>query len=534
MTELLPTPRLPSPGEVIERYQVVGRIAQGGMAEVYLARRRGPGGFEKRVAMKVMHAHLAGEPNFVSMFLDEARIASSIEHPNVVRVLDVGLHEGLPWLVMELLHGEPLTMVVADEATMPDMRLSIGILLATAEGLHAAHEARGADGRRLDVVHRDVSPHNIHVGYDGHVKVVDFGIAAAEGRLTRTATGEVKGKFGYLAPEQIKYPGLRVDRRVDLWAFGVVAWELFARRRLFGAGDAASKLYQILNAPIPSVRTVAPDAPETVASVIDACLSRDPDLRPNDAAAIATALRDAIAEDHATLRGDLADHMERRFGERRKKSEAMLELFHLPKEGNALPSAEAASGELTLPDLGAPDGDTTVSATDVARRARRNRWLAIASLPLLAFAAIAIASSLDHGTALHEPAAGAEPPPVGSAAPTLRTRAHDGAGHSAAETAGTEETAVRSPPAPAPATIETIRVSIGPRVRLVRVDGEIHAERPLVLAVPEDGTVDVELVGARGRTARRELHAADDGLHLDLPRPRPNAGRRDDLMESPY
>ncbi len=191
------------------------------MGSVYAVRRRTRSGFDKLLAMKVLHPQLAGERRFVDMFLDEARIAARIEHPNVVTTLDVIDQDGQPLIVMELLRGRSLAALLKKDPGAP-RHLLYAILAGAAEGLAAAHDATSADGQPLHVVHRDVSPHNIHVGYDGQVKLIDFGVAAARGRLTSTRTGELKGKLAYLAPEQIMQGTL--DRRTDLFALGIVAW----------------------------------------------------------------------------------------------------------------------------------------------------------------------------------------------------------------------------------------------------------------------------------------------------------------------
>ena len=517
-----PAPRLPSPGDVVDRYQVLGRIAKGGMAEVFLARRTGPGGFDKRVAMKVMHAHLSGEENFVSMFLDEARIASVIEHPNVVRVLDVGLFEGeLPWMVMELLSGQTLATVHRSAARPPDTRLAIGILLGVAHGLHAAHEARGADGRLLEVVHRDVSPQNIHVGYDGGVKVVDFGIAAAEGRLTHTDTGEIKGKVSYMAPEQIRYPGERVDRRADLWAFGVVAWELFAGRRLFGEGDAGSRLYQILNEPIAPLATENSEVPAAVAALVDQCLARDPDERPDDAAVLAATLRDAIADSHAWLKDDLAAYMDESFGEVKRRSEALIDSFVALFDD--APSAAARGGsEPASAEVGSRErsGNTTeTSPLEGPVRPSPRRWKAWFGMAF-AVAAIGVVAFL-----LRHEVPGAPPEPVSDgrfgdvAAPPAELR----------------------PEAAEPTTamnLELVELRVGANVERVRIAGELREERPLRLHIEPGQHVEVELLGSRGRAVRRRVNVEDHGSELRLParrsRPTRPGMRSKRLMGSPY
>ncbi|UJR83372.1 serine/threonine-protein kinase [Sandaracinus amylolyticus] len=285
-------PDLPRPPARVDRYELVAEVAQGGMAMVYAARRRDLHGFDKLLALKLLLPHLAREDRFVDMFRDELRIAARIQHANVVQVFDVGEHDGMPFMVMEYLRGRSFANVLQRcEERREDVprELVIAVIVAVAEGLHAAHEAKSADGERLGVVHRDVSPQNVHLGFDGQIKVVDFGIAEARGRLTSTRTGEVKGKMAYLAPEQI-HRERPIDRRTDLWALGVMAWEALAGRRLFRADTDATTMWNVMHAPIPDLRAVAPDVPEVVADQVMACLERDMDLRPSSAAELVGAL----------------------------------------------------------------------------------------------------------------------------------------------------------------------------------------------------------------------------------------------------
>src|ERR1700733_10941256 len=214
-------------GSTLDRYELLCPLAEGGMASVWLARMRGKRGFEKLVAIKTIKAELVDDPRFEEMFLDEARIASGIAHPNVAQIIDLGEKSGVLYLVMEWVDGESLAKVrkfaVKARIRIP-LGLSLRIIADACAGLHAAHELKGPDGELLGVVHRDVSPQNILIGTAGAVKVIDFGIAKAQNRLgTRTRTGVVKGKVQYMAPEQAQ--GYAHDRRIDVWALGVCLYE---------------------------------------------------------------------------------------------------------------------------------------------------------------------------------------------------------------------------------------------------------------------------------------------------------------------
>src|SRR5580658_11349140 len=188
------------------RYRVVGEIGVGGMASVHLARMDGPGGFQKWVAIKRIHPHLVEDDSFIHMFLDEARIAARISHPNVATVFELGKHDDTYWIAMEYLHGEPLREVMrrTEEMGQPmPPEIACRVIADAAEGLHAAHELLGKNGEKLNLIHRDVTPHNLFVTYDGATKVVDFGIAKHAARMSSTRAGTLKGKLAYMSPEQV-------------------------------------------------------------------------------------------------------------------------------------------------------------------------------------------------------------------------------------------------------------------------------------------------------------------------------------------
>src|SRR5690606_6429832 len=221
----------------IDRYDLVAEIASGGMATVYLARLAGVGGFQRFVAIKRLHPHLAKEKEFVEMFLDEARLAAGIHHPNVVPILEVGASERGYYLVMEYIEGDTLARLLARAATTAGKipaDIAIRILLDMLQGLHAAHELKDEKGMATELVHRDVSPQNILVGMDGVSRITDFGVARAASRLSATRVGQLKGKIAYMAPEQAA-GDTRVDRRADIFSAGIVLWEVLASRRLFKA-----------------------------------------------------------------------------------------------------------------------------------------------------------------------------------------------------------------------------------------------------------------------------------------------------------
>ena len=251
------------------------------MGSVYLARAEGPGGLGRVVAVKCIAEELRGTGRLMDMFLDEARIASRIVHPNVSTAFDFGEAEGTYFLAMDYLVGEPASRIfeavtaldVGARRTLRWPAVVARIAADAAEGLHAAHELTDASGRPMEVVHRDVSPDNVFVTYDGGVRLLDFGIAAARDKLYVTSTGEVKGTIGYMAPEQLE--GRSVDRRTDVWALGVVAWELVTGYRLFERATSAETAGAVANAPILPPHELAGDIPVGLSRIIERALTRD-------------------------------------------------------------------------------------------------------------------------------------------------------------------------------------------------------------------------------------------------------------------
>ena len=276
------------------RYQKMRAIASGGMATVYLGRTVGPGGFERLVAIKVMHAHIAENEDFVAMFLDEARLAAQIRHPNVVATFDVGEDALSVFLVMEYVEGASVGKLVRRRGRGGRLPIPVTLRIVSdvLAGLHAAHELHGPDGAPLNLVHRDVSPHNILVGVDGVARITDFGIARAESRLAaRTATGQVKGKYAYMSYEALH--AQPVDRRSDVYSAGIVLWELLAGQRLFrGENDGAVALAAGRGA-TQWPREFNPEVPPQIDAVVARALSPSPEQRFPTAAAFAEALEDA-------------------------------------------------------------------------------------------------------------------------------------------------------------------------------------------------------------------------------------------------
>ena len=283
-------------GTRLGMYEVLRKLATGGMAEIYLARVRGNFEFEKLVVLKMILPHVADDPVFVQMFLDEARLAATLHHPNIATVYDVGEAAGTYFFAMEYVHGEDArTIRVATRTAGQTVPIdhALAIVHGAASALHYAHERTGPDGP-LHIVHRDVSPSNILISYDGAVKLVDFGIARASHRTNKTRTGTLKGKIPYMSPEQCR--GLTTDRRSDLFSLGTVLYELTVGRRPYRGENDFAVLEQIVNghAPLPSV--VAPGYPPMLEHIVMQLLQRDPDRRYQTGEDVLADLEEFIAD----------------------------------------------------------------------------------------------------------------------------------------------------------------------------------------------------------------------------------------------
>jgi serine/threonine-protein kinase len=277
--------------QIIGRYAIYDEIASGGMATVHIGRLVGPIGFSRTVAIKRLHPHFAKDQDFVDMFVDEARLAARIRHPNVVPTLDVVKTDNELFLVMEYVQGEALSRIMRRArrvGTPIPPRLAVATMIGVLHGLHAAHNAKGERGEPLLIVHRDVSPQNILVGTDGVARVFDFGIAKARGRIQTTREGQIKGKLAYMAPEQLS--GAEVERATDVYAAAVVLWELLAGQRLFEGDNEAVMLAQVLNGARQSPGAFNPQVSEKLDAIVMQALSRRPEDRFPSARAMAVEL----------------------------------------------------------------------------------------------------------------------------------------------------------------------------------------------------------------------------------------------------
>lgn len=436
--ELPSTEEAPLPLGNAGGYELLLEIAAGGMATVYLGRAVDGRVGAPLVAIKRPHKHLATDKIYLSMLLDEARLASAIHHDNVVRVRELGFERGEPFIVMDYVEGASLSELrkeLAAAGRAVDYRVAVRMVLDALAGLHSAHELRNDAGRHLGIIHRDISPHNVLVGCDGIGRITDFGIAKAEDRVQVTRTHEVKGKLAYLAPERID------KRRVctvqsDVFSMAIVLWECIAGRRLFRGEEAIDTLQEVMNAPIPSLRKLGADIPLDLDNVILRGLSRDLETRYLSAQEFAEAIeRTGKSTDFAT-RAEVTRVIETVFGSRmqgrqaqiraamkgRDDIEQLLELSGLPNrgvDGGEPKTADAALLASIAPP--APSARYSFAPHDNPALVLRKKppWVVLASVGvglLIGALVVFVALSSRAPAAISEPS----PPPPATPAPHQR------------------------------------------------------------------------------------------------------------------
>lgn len=363
--------------ERVGRYTLHGEIATGGMATVHYGRLVGPAGFTRSVAIKRLHPQFAKNPDFVAMFLDEARLASRILHPNVVPILDVVAEGAELFLVMELVPGESLSKLVRTCPEGLPVPIAVSLAVGMLEGLHAAHNALGEDNQPLLIVHRDVSPQNVLVGVDGVARLIDFGVAKATGNATMTRDGQLKGKVAYMAPEQLRSE--KLDCRADIYSASVVLWEMMTGKRYFGNADSeAALMLRVISEEASPASRERKDLPPELDAIILKGLARNAEDRFGSAREMAQAL-ERVATPCATR--DVARWVAERAGDAvAQRARAIHELdasiaTELP--GHASPEAFERS-RITSPTLAAPVVGPVSGSQSTPEKSRTALFVAIA------------------------------------------------------------------------------------------------------------------------------------------------------------
>lgn len=517
-----------SVGDKIGAYEIVAELRAGGMAALFVGRRAGAAGFAKLVAIKVVHEHLAMDPLFVQMFVDEALLSARIQHPNVVHVEELLELEGRHLLIMEYVYGCSLTQLLSElgrRGRKLSPELAVHIAIKVADGLHAAHEARDEHGQYLGVVHRDVSPQNVLLAYQGNVKLIDFGVAKARGRVQETEGASIKGKFRYMSPEQAY--GRELDRRSDVYALGIVLWEMLTMKRRFDGANDLAVLHAVRRPDVVAPSTHASDLPAGLDEVVLRAMAPDPSRRYQTAHAFRDALVDVMPRAVALHESVLAELLAAIMGARIVKDRSVLPsnagvTIDLPPPESSIvervletmtisqadielmESSDPSHAEVhhaetkVLGEVHAPPAPAIALETAPPARAEgvavRPVWLALGAMAMLTLlgAFAFVISSL-----LIAPADGittviVDPPPIGASEPRVATidagmmpiatdQVAPSVEPSIAEVAPDPEPAVDpSPPEPEPATARQPRVERArpePRARPTDRQAEPRARR---------------------------------------------------------
>jgi serine/threonine protein kinase len=453
-----------APGVRIGKYEIVHRIACGGMAEIYLARASGIHGFEKYVVLKRILPQYAANAEFVRMFLKEARVAASLDHANIAHVHDIGEIGGSTFFTMEYLHGEDLRHVVrhldGSGGRLP-LEHALEIVIGAASGLHFAHERRGGDGRSLGIVHRDISPANIVVTYDGGVKLVDFGIAKLATDPELSQRYALKGKLAYMSPEQLH--NQPVDRRCDVYALGIVLYEITTHTRLFKGSSDALTLKAAVDGIIAPPSRVVEGYPPALERIVLRALARSREARYQTARELQVDLEEFVHEQRLRLSpAALAEWMEQTFGPK-------VELWHSPppatgavRDGTAATKVIPRADVDPVPRPIGVAGSVPVELSAPVGKRRRS----IGALAAFAFLAVAVGAG---GLWLARGGLGADAKPTGVSGPVLLVaeQGHVAVEHAPAppstpptapEAAATAPTAAAAPaPIAAPAPLPRAR-----------------------------------------------------------------------------
>ncbi len=471
---------IPATPRIVGRYAIFDEIASGGMATVFLGRLMGAGGFARTIAIKRLHPQFAKDPEFVAMFLDEARLAARIRHPNVVPTLDVVASKGELFLVMEYVRGEVLSRLARALMTRGE-RVPIPIVLRVMgdalQGLHAAHEARDERGVSLQIVHRDVTPQNILVGADGVGRLLDFGVAKAAGRAHTTREGQIKGKLAYMAPEQLL--GTGVSRQTDVYAASVVLWEMLAGERLFAGGSETDVIAKLLKREVRRPSEVANGIPPALDDVVMRGLAPNPDERYPTARDLCVALSacglqeaaglavgewvEGLAEEALAERSARVAAIESQSEtntepvERHTSTPPLSQPPPAPSHTSSMPTitAERPAPAAAVPGDGAAD-ETNVSMVAMALPSVRARVLGVGTGAALLLAALVFALTRggprepEHASAAARSALPESPVPVAAPPPVVATASPALAQSPPAE-AVPSPVAVPSTPAPAAA-----------------------------------------------------------------------------------
>lgn len=515
--------------ERIGKYRLIAQLGQGGMASVFLATAAGPIGFNKLLVLKVLKEDLSRDPDFLAMFVNEARVAARLNHANVVQTFEVGFEDGQHFLAMDFLDGQPMHFVLS-KVTRPLMPLDlhVRILADVLAGLHYAHTLSDFDGTPLRVVHRDVSPQNVFVTYDGQVKLVDFGIAKAAGASTNTQSGVFKGKLAYVAPEQAG--GDPVDARADIFSVGIMLWEAMAGRRFATKESQTTVLARRLAGTEPRIRDQVPDADPELADICDRAMAH----RPDDRFQTAQDFRDALEAflDRFSRRvasREVSELMTRLFADERDRirsiiDQQMKQLMRETSQSLPLLNIEMSPGML----------EHTPSTTEGGRRpvppaaASQGGLMGAGAQPPIATESTPGSVSGNHGTLVAANLSGAPPRSAKNTALLVAFGALAVTtllglvlfltwGRAEAPRAATPPSA-SAPPEASAAPVDRIQLAItfGPPPATAKLDGVPLSHSPFSAQVPRDGSMHRLEVEAPGFVSKTTMLSFDRDIALDI------------------
>jgi serine/threonine-protein kinase len=513
-------------GHSFGKYRLLAELGSGGMGVIYLAVAAGPAGFTKLVVLKALHPSMTEDPSFLGMFLDEARLAARLNHPNVVQTYEVGEEFGRPVITMEYLEGQTLAQVLSRERRAhgrPNAAVFVRVVIEALAGLHYAHELRDFNGTPLNIVHRDASPHNVFLTYDGQVKVLDFGIAKAATSSVQTSTGMLKGKPRYMSPEQLA--GAPVDRRADLFSVGVVLWEVLAGERILKDVSEIEAMGRLMQSKVPPPSQVNPAVHPALEAVCMRALAPDREARFPTALAMQEELERALAQagEAVTVR-EVGARVAELFAAERERRRAVVE------ECLARPADATQS---MLPTLGTHGGLSGVSPSlsgagwnTPTRDATRERSPAARAAYLAPIGAAALAAAVGFGLwlrpAVERGGAPAAPLVVASAAPSAAPAAE-----AAAEREALVAVTLAAQPEGAKLFLDDAQLATNPFRGAMRKDGSPHHVRAeargyvsKTVAIVIDRAQDVAIVLERQAPPAAPAHPAR-GPAVAAPRPAP-------------
>lgn len=451
------------------RFELLGRLAVGGMAEIFLARERS-GDTARYLVLKRVLPHVAMDDKFVEMFLDEARLAMHLNHPNICHIYEFGTQDRSSFIAMEWVNGVTLGRLAKKARSSGGLPAAIAAKIAAgvAGALHYAHTAKDRQGRPLSIVHRDVSPHNIMVSYEGAVKLLDFGIAKANTQRSKTEAGALKGKFAYMAPEQCLSG--EVDSRTDVFALGVCLYEALTGHYLYRGETQYDTLRAIIEDPVPSVRRVSPTVPRELDAIVQKCLSKRPADRYQSAGELQTALEEwLVMSRQVVTQSRLGQFLEELYGEEVRQGPLVDAVLYRDSivPGGATKSVDEASGS-----------DFTVSAVQSRSSVVRGAAMGAAALAVVA----GVLWGLSLGNAEH-PSAGSNDP---SAPPSFAATANGGGpAETGAPTAAAAEALARA--------VGSIAVRTVPSGAVIKLDGKVVGVSPMNLPSVASGEHELRL-----------------------------------------